>query len=127
LSKSNEIRCLTLGDEVAFPQDMLRTLSSLHFWFALKHASPVSNIDIKAMAAKASELLSPCMFGHGEMFRTRDKDGHLALECAECGKVKRVLEDEPIKGPQFHAAPVKGAPLTTVRRIKRDRSYPRSA
>ena len=101
---------------------MLRTLSSLHFWFALKQGSQVSLPDVKAIATKASQLLSPCAFGHGDTFRTRDEEGYLALECADCGHVKRVLEGPTIKGPKLHAAPIKGAPLTSVRRVKQERA-----
>jgi hypothetical protein len=77
---------------------------------------------------KLSRLLSPCIFGHGHMLRTRDEKGYLALQCADCGQATRVLEKPAIKGPKHYAAPVKGAPLVTVKRVAaQKRSYPRSA
>jgi hypothetical protein len=106
---------------------MLRTFSSLQFWFALKQSSSINVLDLKGIATRVSELLSPCAFGHGHMLRTRDEEGFLALECADCGQMKRLFEKSTIKGPKLHAAPVKGAPLTPVRRIGRERTYTRSA
>jgi hypothetical protein len=71
--------------------------------------------------------MSPCAFGHGDTLRTRDEEGHLALQCADCGQVTRVLATPTIKGPMLHATPVHGAPMTTVRVVKQGRSYPRPA
>ena len=85
------------------------------------------NIDLKGVATKVSQLLSPCAFGHGDKLRTRDEEGFFALQCADCGHVKRVLDTPAIKGPMLHAEPVKGAPLTSVRRARQERLYPRSA
>jgi hypothetical protein len=77
---------------------------------------------------KLLQLLSPCLFGHGHMLRTRDEEGHLALQCVECGQATRVLAQPAIKGPQHYAVPVKGAPLVTAKRLAtQKRSYPRSA
>ena len=82
------------------------------------------------------QLLSPCLFGHGEMLRTRDDEGHFALQCEDCGKTTRVFERPAIKGPRHHAAPVKGAPSYAVKRVftisrpstpLRAGRYPRSA
>ena len=106
---------------------MLRTFSSLQFWFPLKQNPSINAIDLKGAATKVSRLLSPCAFGHGDMLRTRDEEGFLALQCADCGHTKRVLDKPAIKGPKLHASPVKGAPLTSVRHARHERSYPRSA
>jgi hypothetical protein len=77
---------------------------------------------------KLLRLLSPCLFGHGHMLKTRDEDGHLALQCVECGQATRVLVQPAIKGPKHHAAPVKGAPPLRATRIgSLKRAYPRSA
>ena len=74
------------------------------------------------------KLLSPCLFGHGNLLRTRDEEGFLALQCEDCGHMHRVMARPAIKGPQFHAVPVKGAPLLTAKPIGLlKRSYPRSA
>jgi len=102
------------------------TFSSLQFWFTLKQSASLS-IDLKRVATKVSQLLSPCALGHGDKLRTRDEEGFFALQCADCGQVKRVLDTPAIKGPKLHAAPVKGAPLTTVRRARQERLYPRPA
>jgi len=102
------------------------TFSSLQFWFALKQGASF-NVDMKRAANTVSRLLSPCAFGHGDQLRTRDEEGFFALQCADCGHVKRVLDTPAIKGPKLHAEPVKGAPLTAVRRARQERSYPRSA
>ena len=106
---------------------MLRTFMSLQFWFVLKQSSSISFPDLKGVAMKVSQLLSPCVLGHGDMLRMRDEEGFLALQCADCGHVTRVLAKPAIKGPRLHAAPVKGAPLTNVRRVRQERTYPRSA
>jgi hypothetical protein len=106
---------------------MLRTFSSLQFWVVLKQSSSINFLDLKGVAAKVSQLLSPCAFGHGHTLRTRDEEGFLALQCADCGQVRRVLEKPTIKGPKLHAEPVKGAPLTAVKHVRQDRTYPRSA
>jgi hypothetical protein len=75
-----------------------------------------------------SQLLSPCVLGHGDMLKTRDADGHLALECADCGHVTRVLQQPAIKGPKHAPVPVAGAPVLKVKPLRvRERSYPRSA
>jgi hypothetical protein len=74
------------------------------------------------------QLLSPCVLGHGEMLRTRDADGHFALECVDCGHVQSVLQQPAIKGPKHRAVPVAGAPVLTVTPLRvRERRYPRSA
>jgi hypothetical protein len=106
---------------------MLRTFSSLQFWFISKQSASTNSIDLKGAATTVSRLLSPCAFGHGDMLRTRDDDGFLALQCADCGHTRRVLDTPAIKGPKLHAAPVKGAPLTSVRPARQERAYPRSA
>jgi hypothetical protein len=92
-----------------------------------KQGSSINLPDVKEVATKMSQLMSSCAFGHGDRLRTRDEEGFLALQCADCGQVKRVLEKPAIKGPQFYAAPVKGTPLTSVRRVQQERTYPRSA
>ena len=75
-----------------------------------------------------SQLLSPCVLGHGDMLRTRDAEGQLALECVDCGHVRRILQEPAIKGPKHGAVPVAGAPVLKVKHLRvRDRSYPRSA
>lgn len=102
------------------------TFSSLQFWLTVRQTASI-NIDLKRVATKVSQLLSPCAFGHGDKLRTRDEEGFFALQCADCGHVKRVLDTPVIKGPRLHAEPVKGAPLTSVRRARQERFYPRSA
>jgi hypothetical protein len=82
---------------------------------------------LKRVVTFVSQLLSPCAFGHGHTLRTRDDEGFLALQCADCGQVTRLFEAPTIKGPKLHAAPVKGTPLTSVRRLRQERTYPRSA
>lgn len=105
----------------------MRTFSSLQFWFMLKQNASMNALDLEGVATKVSQLLSPCVFGHGHMLRTRDDEGFLALQCADCGQVRRVLDKPAIKGPKLHAAPVKGAPLTSAKRVRQERSYSRSA
>jgi hypothetical protein len=74
------------------------------------------------------QLLSPCVLGHGDMLKTRDDEGQLALECVDCGHVRRVLQQPAIKGPKHCAVPVPGAPVLKVKQLRvRERSYPRSA
>jgi hypothetical protein len=74
------------------------------------------------------QLFSPCLFGHGDMLRTRDDQGHLALQCMDCGHTTRVLEQPPIRGPKHGAVPVKGAPLVSAKRAGvPKRAYPRLA
>ena len=102
---------------------MSRTFLSLQFWYALKLDSSAS---FEGIAAKLSQLLSPCVFGHAHMLRTRDEEGYLALQCEDCGQVRRVLTKAPVKGPKLHADAVKGAPQTRVS-VKQERRYPRSA
>ena len=77
---------------------------------------------------KMSQLLSPCLFSHGDQLRTRDEEGYLALECADCGRVTRLFEQPVIKGPRHEVQPVKGAPLVSVRRVgTRHQQFPRLA
>lgn len=102
------------------------TFSSLQLWFTWKQNASI-NTDFKRVATKVSQLLTPCAFGHGDLLRTRDEEGFFALQCADCGHVKRVLDTPAIKGPRLHAEPVKGVPLTSVRRARQERLYPRSA
>jgi hypothetical protein len=74
------------------------------------------------------QLLSRCLFRHGNQLRTRDEEGHLVLQCADCGEVTRLLEQPVIKGPKHDVEPVKGAPIVKVRRgSKRQFTFPRSA
>src|SRR5918994_366447 len=69
------------------------------------------------------QLFSPCVFGHGDTLRTRDAEGQLALECVDCGHVRRILEQPAIKGPKHCAVPVPGAPVLKVRQLRvRERS-----
>jgi hypothetical protein len=75
-----------------------------------------------------SQLLSPCLFRHGNKLRTRDEEGHLALQCEDCGEITRLFEQPVIKGPKQHVEPVKGAPAVTVKRAgTRQRQFPRLA
>ena len=77
---------------------------------------------------KFLQLLSPCVFGHGDRLRTRDEEGYLALQCADCGQITRLFEQPVIKGPKHDAEPVKGAPMVTAKRVgMRHRQFPRSA
>jgi len=89
----------------------------------LKQGAAIDSLDFKGVATKVSQLLSPCVFGHDHMLKTRDEEGFLALQCADCGQVQRVLDKPAIKGPKLHAAPVKGAPLTSVKRVRQERLY----
>ncbi len=74
------------------------------------------------------QLLSPCIFRHGNKLRTRDDDGHLILQCADCGQVTRLLEQPVIKGPKHEVAPVKGVPMLKAKRVgTRQFHFPRSA
>src|SRR5688572_16485440 len=66
---------------------------------------------------KFLQLLSPCLFGHGDTLRTRDAEGYLALQCADCGQITRLFEQPVIKGPKHDVQPVKGAPIVRVRRV----------
>jgi hypothetical protein len=97
---------------------MLASGFLLRFWmFSKWHSS-----------STRSRLFSPCVLGHGDMLRTRDEEGQLALECTTCGSVKRVLDQPTIRGPKHHAGPVKGTPVLKVTSVRpRERSYPRSA
>lgn len=81
----------------------------------------------EAVTTTFGKLLSPCILGHGEMLRTRDEEGHLALQCSDCGQMTRVLSQPAVRGPKHHAAPVKGAPVLTVKRVAVQSRYPRSA
>jgi hypothetical protein len=75
-----------------------------------------------------SQLLSPCVFRHGNKLRTRDEDGHLALQCEDCGEITRLFEQPVIKGPKHDLEPVMGAPIVKVKRAgTRQRQFPRSA
>ena len=77
---------------------------------------------------KFLQLLSPCLFRHGDQLRTRDEDGHLALQCADCGAITRLFEQPVIKGPKHDVEAVKGAPIVKVKRVgTRQRQFPRSA
>ena len=77
---------------------------------------------------KFLQLLSPCLFRHGDLLRTRDEKGHLALQCADCGAITRLFEQPVIKGPKHDVEPVKGAPILKVKRVgARPRQFPRSA
>ena len=105
---------------------MLRTLSSLQFWQQSEQRSEAQPSAATWVSKRFSRLLSPCAFGHGQTLRTRDQEGHLALECADCGHVMRVLETPMIKGPKHRATPVLGAPTTTAKVVKQDR-FRRSA
>lgn len=107
---------------------MLRTSPALQIWPFLKERALIDVRRLKQIERKIARLLSPCLFGHGHTIRTRDGEGHLALQCMECGQVTRVLDQPAIKGPLLHAEPVKGAPQLAARRmVTHERSYPRSA
>ena len=77
---------------------------------------------------KLLQLFSPCLFRHGNKLRTRDEEGYLALQCADCGEIMRLFEQPVIKGPKHAVEPVKGAPIVKVKRVgTRQRQFPRSA
>lgn len=77
---------------------------------------------------KFLQLLSPCLFRHGNKLRTRDEEGHLALQCEDCGEITRLFEQPVIKGPKHDVEPVKGVPIFRVKRVgARQRQFPRSA
>jgi hypothetical protein len=74
------------------------------------------------------QLFSPCLFRHGNKLRTRDEEGHLALQCEVCGEITRLFEQPVIKGPKHVVEPVRGAAIVTVKRVgTRQRQFPRSA
>jgi hypothetical protein len=74
------------------------------------------------------QLLSPCLFRHGDKLITRDEEGYLALQCADCGEITRLFEQPVVKGPKHDVEPVKGAPIVRVKRVgTRQRQFPRSA
>ena len=73
------------------------------------------------------QLPSPCMLGHGDMLKSRDAEGQLGPECADCGHVRRIFQEPAIKGPKHCAVPVPGTPVLKVKHQRvRERSYPRS-
>ena len=77
---------------------------------------------------KFLQLLSPCVFGHGDTLKTRDAEGYLALECADCGEITRLFDQPVIKGPKLNVEPVKGTPIVSIKRVgTRQRQFPRSA
>src|SRR3954465_2141189 len=106
-SNSTQSRGFTVARNMQIAIGMLRTLSSLQFSLAFKQVPNV--LELKRIAHTLSGVLSSCAFGHGNMLRTRD-EGFMALECEDCGHITRVLDKPAIKGPRFHAEPVKGAP-----------------
>jgi hypothetical protein len=90
--------------------------------------SQILNAFAAGIEMTLSQLLSPCVWGHGDMLKTRDAEGQLALECIDCGHVRRVLQQPTIKGPKHCAVPVPGAPVLKVKQLRmRERRYPRSA
>lgn len=99
---------------------MLRTFSSLQFSFAFKQVPQVNLTKLKGIGATLSVVLSSCAFGHGDMLRTRDEEGYMALQCADCGLVTRVLDKPVIKGPKFRVEPVSGAPQIAARRVAKE-------
>ncbi len=107
---------------------MLRTLSSLQFSLAFKQVPQVNFRKLKGITTTLSHVLSSCAFGHGDLLRMRDEEGYLALQCADCGRVTRVLDKPVIKGPRFHVEPVNGVPQIAARRVVEEaQSYRRSA
>ena len=101
--------------------------SLLRFWTFSKWRESSMSLP-RASKSTNWQLLSPCVFGHGDMLKTRDADGQLALECVDCGHVRPVLQQPAIKGPKHYAPPVAGAPVVKVKQLRvRDRSYPRTA
>ena len=80
------------------------------------------------MTMKLFRLFSPCIFGHGHTLRTRDEEGHLSLECEDCGGTTRLFDQPMIKGPKHHPQRVEGVPMIRAKRVQTlDRAYPRSA
>lgn len=119
---------LLSGDNHADATDMFRTFSSLQFSIAFKPVPKVNSRRLKEILTSLSHVLSSCAFAHGDMLRTRDEEGYMALECADCGRVTRVLDKPVIKGPRFRVEPVHGAPQTSARRVVEEaQRYPRSA
>lgn len=116
------------GDKHADVIGMLRTFSSLQFSLVFRRVPTVNFRRLKEISNTVSHVLSSCAFAHGDMLRTRDEEGYMALQCADCGCVTRVLDKPVIKGPRFRVEPVNGAPQTSARRVvKEAQSYPRSA
>ena len=106
---------------------MVPFVSLLQFWTFSKWRE--SSLLPRGSNVTLSQLLSPCVLGHGDMLKTRDAQGQLALECVDCGHMRLVLQQPAIKGPKHYAAPVPGAPVVKVKQQLRgrERSYPRMA
>ena len=121
-SKTTANQLKPAGDEPATTAGMVPLTSLLQFSMFSKWR------DASTPISRGWRWLSPCMFGHGDMLRTRDAEGQPALECVDCGHVSRIVLQPSIKGPMHCAVPVPGAPVLKVKRLHlRDRSYPRSA
>ena len=121
-----------MATDLQLDRGMVRVLALLQF--SLTDRQQWSQIvggvlgSSKGIRMKLSQLVSPCVFGHGHMLKTRDDEGFLALQCSDCGQATRVLDRPAIKGPMHQAPPVKGAPMFTVKRVAaQKRNYPRSA
>lgn len=106
---------------------MLPAFPTLQFWLARKERSQNEFRRLKVAQTKLAKALASCIFTHGDTIRTRDEEGYLALQCVDCGQMRRVLDQPPIKGPKLHAAPVKGAPVAAAKRVAQERTYPRLA
>ncbi len=114
------------GVEPAASTDMFGT-RALTILFTLSWFDAIPGL-VKGIETRFLRLFSPCVFGHGDWLRTRDEDGFLTLQCADCGREQRILVQPAIKGPRLYAAPVKGTPQLRARRLESDeRRYPRSA
>jgi hypothetical protein len=127
VQKPRQNKWYRLAKNVQFRSDMLASGFLLRFWtFSKLHAS--SKRSPRAGKTSWLRLFSPCVFGHGDMLRTRDEEGQFALECVSCGHVKRILDQAPVQGPKHRAVPVKGAPVLKVTHLhRRERTFPRSA
>ena len=106
---------------------MVPSGSLLRFWMFSKWRES-STLLPRGIELTLWQLLSPCVFGHGDMLKTRNAEGQLALECVDCGHVRPILQQPAIKGPRHRALPVPGAPVLRVKQLRvRERSYPRTA
>lgn len=115
------------GDEPATPRRYGAFRFSRTILYVLEMAR-ILNASAGGIEMTLWQLLSLCVLGHGDMLKTRDAEGQLALECVDCGHVRRILQQPAIKGPKHCAVPVPGAPVLKVKQLRvRARSYPRSA
>lgn len=52
-----------------------------------------------------AQLFLGCIFRHGDLLRTRDDQGYLALECADCGKTTPLFQQPVFNCPSSRPRP----------------------